>query len=48
MLRKAAGWAIGVLVALWVVKNPHTAAQDVHNVWNAGTTLVSSVGGGHG
>jgi hypothetical protein len=48
MLKKAAGWAIGVLVAVWVAHNPHTAAHDVQTWWNAGTTLVSSVGGGHG
>jgi hypothetical protein len=24
-------WAVVIVVVLWIIKNPHTAAQDVHN-----------------
>ena len=32
MPKSLIGWAILIIVVFWVINNPHSAAQDVHNV----------------
>ena len=32
MPKSLIGWAVLIVLFIWIINNPHTAGQDVHNV----------------